>query len=862
LERLRRLPLLFSLRTTSLRSVFALICLASSVCWLGGVFESAAPALAADPAKAEPPIQTYEHLTPPQLGALYPDQVVPFVKKYCVDCHAGKEAEAELDLTKYKSVQDLAKDRRAWRLVSQKIRSREMPPDDYDQRPADHEAESIANWIDVTMKAAICRGTIDPGRVTIHRLNRAEYNNTIRDLVGVDFQPADDFPSDDVGYGFDNIGDVLALPPILLEKYLAAAEKIMDRALVVDDPAKTATTRLEGKKLQPDKIGLGPDGEKVLASNGEVFAEFDFPREGTYQIRVQAYGDQAGPDPARMTVLMDSVPGQKPEELKTFDVANDRLNVRTFTITKSFSPGKRKIAAQFINDFYEPQEKDKKKGGDRNLGVNAIEVRGPLGIDDSKLTESHKRIMIATPPAAWLDENPPRRRAGFSGKESADRKKAEAAATQRGEQRVAAAKKILANFATRAFRRPVTDTELARLMKLWEATCVADAQPFERGIQVACSAVLISPHFLFRIELDPKPNDPNYVYKLNDHEVATRLSYFLWSTMPDDELRKLADSGELLKGDNLVQQVRRMMRDRHTQELVNNFGGQWLQTRRLEGLNFDQKVYRNFDQALRESMDRETSLFFATLMVEDRSILEFLDSDFTFLNERLAKHYGIEGIMGDYFRRVDLSGSFDAVQRRGGLLGMASILALNSNPARTSPVKRGKWIMENLLGTPPPPPPPMVPELDDDNADKKGALSGTLKQRLEKHRSNAVCASCHKVMDNLGFGLENFDALGSWREKDGKETVDPTGILPNGSKFSGPNELKEVLKSKKDLFARCLTEKMLTYALGRGLEEYDECTVDKIVKQVQAQNYKFSSLMIAIVQSEPFLQKRGAGVRP
>lgn len=835
--------------------------LAWGLCWLGGVWDNVAPAVAADPPKAANQIQTYDHLSAPQLGALYPEQVVPFVKKYCIDCHSGKDAESELDLTKYKSVQDLAKDRRVWRLVSQKVRNREMPPDDHSAIPADHESESIANWIDTTLKAAICRGTIDPGRVTIHRLNRAEYNNTIRDLVGVDFHPADDFPSDDVGYGFDNIGDVLALPPILLEKYLAAAEKIMDRAIVVDDPAKTYTNRIDYKKLLPEKVGLGADGEsKLLVSEGEVFGIFNFPRDGMYQIRVQAYGEQAGPDPARMTIISDSVANQEPEELKTFDVANDRFNMRTFTVTKSFTAGNRQIAARFINDFYDPKEKDAKKGGDRNLGVAWIEVRGPLGVDPEKLPESHKRIMIATPPAAWLDENPARKRPGFFGRESDERRKAEAAAAQRAEQRVLAAKKIIANFATRAFRRPVTDGELARLMKLWEAT-VADKQPFERGIQVACSAVLISPHFLFRIELDPKPNDANFVYKLNDHEVATRLSYFLWSTMPDEELSKLANAGELLKEDNLVKQVRRMMRDRRTQALVENFGGQWLQTRRLEGLNFDKKVYRNFDEPLRAAMDQETSLFFATLLVEDRSILEFLDSDFTFLNERLAKHYGIDGIMGDYFRRVDLSGNFAEVQRRGGLLGMASILALNSNPARTSPVKRGKWIMENLLGTPPPPPPMMVPELEDDKADK-GELTGTLKQRLEKHRSNAVCASCHKVMDNLGFGLENFDALGGWREKDGKEAVDPTGVLPNGSKFSGPNELKEVLKTKKDLFTRCITEKMLTYALGRGLEEYDECTVDRIVKTVAAQNYKFSALMIAIVKSEPFLQKRGAGIRP
>ncbi len=331
--------------------------------------------------------------------------------------------------------------------------------------------------------------------------------------------------------------------------------------------------------------------------------------------------------------------------------------------------------------------------------------------------------------------------------------------------------------------------------------------------------------------------------------------------MPDEELTNLANRSELLKDNNLVKQVHRMMRDRRSQAFVDNFGGQWLQTRNIDGLNFDKAVYPNFDESLRTAMQRESFLFFATLLVEDRSILEFIDSDFTFLNERLAKHYGIDGISGDNFRRVDLSGNFAAVERRGGLLGMAGILALNSNPARTSPVKRGKWIMENLLGTPPPPAPAMVPELDDDNAEKKGALKGTLKQRMEQHRSNPVCASCHKTMDNLGFGLENYDALGVWRVADGKEKVDSTGLLPNGSKFSGPKELKQLLQTKKEMFTRCLTEKMLTYALGRGLEEYDECTVDRISKYVASQNYKFSALLTGIVTSEPFLQKRGAGAR-
>jgi hypothetical protein len=370
---------------------------------------------------------------------------------------------------------------------------------------------------------------------------------------------------------------------------------------------------------------------------------------------------------------------------------------------------------------------------------------------------------------------------------------------------------------------------------------------------VALTAVLVSPHFLYRIEGEPAADSPDNIYALNDFELATRLSYFLWSTMPDQELYDLAKRGALRSDGNLEAQVRRMLRDSKAQALVDNFGGQWLQTRRLSGMTPDTKLFPSFDQKLGAAMQQETDLFFATIMREDRSILEFLDANFTFLNEQLAKHYGIEGVEGDQFRKVELSGDRPGMRHRGGIVTMASVLTLTSNPTRTSPVKRGKYVMETLLGTPPPPPPPDVPELEEGGAE----LKGTLKQRMEQHRSNAACAVCHTRMDAIGFGLENFDAIGAWREKEGPHAIDPSGELSAGRKFNGPSELKRLLKSKPDLFVRCLSDRMLTYALGRGLEDYDECTLERIAQGVAKNDYKFSRLVIEIVKSDAFGKKRG-----
>jgi mono/diheme cytochrome c family protein len=588
-------------------------------------------------------------------------QIVPLLSRYCTSCHGGTKLRGGLALDKLKDEASALKDQNIWEAVAQRIRAHEMPPTRRPQ-PSAEEAKLLLAWIDSVVGAGDCIGKKNPGRVTLHRLNRTEYNNTIRDLVGIPFQPADDFPADDVGYGFDNIGDVLSLSPLLFEKYLAAAEKIVAQAL-------------------------------------------------------------ANPD-------------------------------------------------------------------------------------------ARKRIFICQPTDKTRDE---------------------------------CARKILENFARRAYRRAVPPEEVNRLAGL-ARLAESQGDSFDQGITLGLQAILTSPHFLFRVERDRGPNKL-LPHPINEYELASRLSYFLWSSMPDEELFTLAREGNLRKPGTLEAQVRRMMRDPKARALVENFAGQWLQLRNLRNVNPDPALFPAFDESLRTAMLKETELFFESIVKEDRSVVDFLDADYTFVNERLARHYGISGVKGDSFRRVNLSGS-----PRGGVLTQASVLTVTSNPTRTSPVKRGKWILENILGTPPPPPPPGAGELSED---KKVVLSGTLRQRMEQHRANPNCATCHQRMDPLGFGFENFDAIGAWRERDGQFTIDPSGVLPSGQAFKGPAELKAILKSRREAFTRCLAEKLLTYALGRGLEPYDRCAVDQIAANVAKNGYKFSCLVDEIVKSDPFQMRRG-----
>ncbi|HVX14660.1 MAG TPA: DUF1592 domain-containing protein [Pirellulales bacterium] len=736
------------------------------------------------------------------------EQVKPFLAKYCADCHGGAEPESKLALDRFPDLAAADAQRDAWPKIRKYLQSRIMPPKDAAQ-PTAAELKAVIGWIDLHFSGVDCSLRRDPGRVTIRRLNRAEYNNTIRDLVGVDFHPADDFPVDDVGYGFDNIGDVLSMPPILLEKYLAAADQIVDKAIYVHAPDKTPKQTFLAGKVQHQGGAEGAGGWQ-FPSNGELFTEVELPARGQYVLRGRASASQAGNELAKMAFKFDD------KQVHVAEVAAEWGSAELYETKLTVNKGKHRFGLAFVNDFYDPQNPDPKRR-DRNLAIEYLEVQGPLDGPPPEMPESHKKILYCQP--------------------------------TKGHERECA-EKIISRFASRAFRRPATSDEVGRLVKFVDLAA-ANGESFERGIQLAVEAVLVSPKFLFRVEDDSKPDEKSSntdgIHEINEYELAARLSYFLWSSMPDDELFHDAYLGRLRK--NLRKHVGRMLKDPKSRAFVDNFVTQWLEIRKLKQLAPDPMRFPAFNDELREAMLEETRLFFGAIVDEDRSVLDLIDADFTFLNERLAKHYGIRDVTGPEFRRVHLNDP-----DRGGVLTQASVLTITSNPTRTSPVKRGKWILEQLLDMPPPPPPPNAGDLKDDG---KVDASVSLRQRMEQHRANPLCASCHAPMDPLGFGLENFDAIGAWRDREGAIAVDASGTLPDGASFKGPRELKAVLKQRKDDFVRCLAAKMLTYALGRGLEPYDQCAVDDIAVGLAKHDYKFSALIHGIVASDPFQKRRG-----
>lgn len=730
--------------------------------------------------------------------------VTPLLQKYCITCHDAEKQKGGLDLSGFTSEISVLKGRKIWESGQRMMRASEMPPEGSPQ-PSLEEREQLLNAISATLNNVDCNKSADPGRVTIRRLNRVEYDNTIRDLCGVSFHPADDFPADDIGYGFDHIGDVLSLPPVLFEKYMAAAERIMQAAIsegeITNGPIRRFRSR-EMKWLGPDQaVERGKYG-RVMHTNGELQSELELAQEYEFIANVRVFCDPAGNEPVKAALRLDG------QDVKVIDVTSRQT--KTFPIRLTIPAGRHTLGVAFLNDYYDPQNPDE-KNRDRNLVLEYLDVQGPI---DKSPPLSEQLILICRPAADGLDRSD-------------------------------CARRIIERFVSRAFRRPATVEEVA----LYHQLCVErwnQQDTYEEGLRLALSAVLVSPQFLFRIELDP---DSQAIRKLNDFELATRLSYFLWSSMPDDELFEVASKGELSRPDVLKKQVARMLHNPKREALVLNFSGQWLQLRNLSVLAPDKGIYPTFDDPLRDGMRRETELFFESVVEEDRSVLDFLDANDTFINGRLAKHYGIEGIKGELFQRINWPND-----QRGGVLTQASILTVTSNPTRTSPVKRGKWVLENLLGTVPPPPPPMVTPLDEGAAQ---AASGSLRQRMEAHRANPGCASCHQRMDPLGFGLENFDAIGGWRTKDGNFEIDPSGDLPSGESFKTPKELRVILLAQKEQFTRCLTEKMLTYALGRGLEYYDKCTTDSIVEAVRDSDYRFSVLIDRIVMSDPFQFRRG-----
>jgi len=737
-----------------------------------------------------------------EMAKSYEATVVPFMKSYCMDCHSGDSAEAGLDLEKFRSWEEVTTTgRKKWSSVLDMLVTGSMPPKDYDQ-PAGEELQSVLTWVQDALSTVDCDGPVNPGRETIRRLNRIEYENTIRDLVGIEYKATESFPADDVGYGFDNIGDVLSTSPLLFEKFYEAADEIASRAIVTDKSQLIPKSELPLAKFQLQH-GNASGRQLTFPSNNVGSYELEV-EPGVYTVAIYAHASQAGDEPAKMAVRL----GEK--ENRTFAVNNEAPSEHPMEIKMRVPRGKLPLEVAFLNDHYDPSNPNPNRR-DRNLFINRIELRGPDTNLDDRYPESHKRIIFVRPGQEGLDEKQ-------------------------------AAQQVIARFASRAFRRPVTKGEMERLMILYQMA-QADGLNFEGSIREVVVGILCSPNFLFKVEETPESDDGSQ--SLSDYQLATRLSYFLWSTMPDEELLQQAWKGTLRQ--NLDVQVVRMLADPKAKQLTENFAGQWLEMRKLDIVQPDRHRFGSFSPQLAADMRSETEMFFQSIINEDRSVLDLLSADYTFLNQRLAEHYGIGSVKGDHFRRVELSDG-----RRGGILTQASVLTVTSNPTRTSPVKRGKWILDNVLGTPPPEAPADVPTLE---SQKK--LTGSLRERMKQHRENAACASCHARMDPIGFALENYDAIGQWRTKDEGFVIDATGEMPGGRKFEGAAGLKRLLlEEKKDEFLHNLISKTTTYALGRGVQYYDECAIQAIKHEMENSDYRFSSMIQAIVHSEPF-QKRG-----
>jgi hypothetical protein len=730
-----------------------------------------------------------------------------------------------------------------WEKVVQKLHGNLMPPPGR-PRPDEAAFRGLIGYLETSLDRAADANS-NPGRTeALHRLNRAEYRNAVRDLLDLDIDVGAMLPADDVSYGFDNIAGVQRMSPTLMERYLAAAQKISSVAVGASPRAPTTETFLVPPDLQQnDRIEGLPFGTR-----GGTLIRHNFPRDGTYSVRVQltrylgASFDEipAFDEPQRLELSVDGTPvhvfelNTATKEGRGYSGPNRRALDAEWQVRFPANAGPQAVTLTFLNrtpalleNLLEPFEKPTPGGPNgyyttqKGAYLRSIEISGPYEATGAGSTPSRQRIFVCRP------------------------KSTEA------KQQAACARTIVLALARRAFRRPVVDADIQTVLASYEEGRAA--RDFELGIERAVEGLLVSPEFLYRIEREPRGSSSGSgsgVYRISDLELASRLSFFLWSSVPDEALLDLAASGKLRNPDVLDRQVRRMLADRRADALVTNFVGQWLFLRNLPTVLPDPKRELDFDEDLRQGFRRETELFAGSILKEDRSVLELLTANYTFVNERLAKHYGIPHVRGAHFRRVERHDD-----RRRGILGHGSVLAVTSFPHRTSPVVRGKWILESLLGTPLPPPPPDVPTLVEKA--NPAEESASMRERIAKHRVNPACASCHAMMDPLGLSLENFDMVGRWRDVDeALVPIDASGSLPDGRKFDGPAGLRAVLLSHPDQFARTVTEKMLTYALGRGLEYYDMPAVRTIVRDAARQNYRASSLVAGIVNSRPFQMRR------
>lgn len=725
--------------------------------------------------------------------------VKPVLTKSCAPCHNDRNASGSVNILPFTEASSLENYREDWERILKKVRSGEMPPKGF-PRPAQPQIDALLGYVNGEFEKADAKVKPDPGRVTARRLNRVEYTNTVRDLLGVEFRADQDFPTDDSGHGFDNIGDVLTISPLLMEKYLNAAEKIAARALGLEPlPKKPVEMEMHSKDKRIRRVAPS-------LIEGVQKVEWD----GEYEVVIGLPGERQNGAPVKLGFWMDGkllhtmVVETKPSGLVYFNPYSEER----FRLV--LPAGEHEFRAGFIDDAYlatlDPADlyKDKK-----NKFLNMIKLVGPYA---TKVEPASRKAILTCDPKTGA----------------------------------VCVEKILGGLARRAWRRPVEPAEVKALAK-FVGLAQKEGQSAEQGLQVAITAMLVSPHFLFRIERDLYPKDATKTHPIGAYELASRLSYFLWSSMPDEELMQAAATGKLKDPTVMEAQVRRMLNDPKSAALAANFAGQWLETRNLNSVKPDPKKFPEWGPELRDAMQEETRLFFEEVLRQNLPVGTFLDAKFTFLNETLAKHYGIEGVKGPDFRRVDLANG-----ERGGVLTQASVLTVSSYPTRTSPVIRGKYILQNIFGAPPPPPPPDVPLLDEEKVGSRGPL----RKQLEEHRTNAMCASCHNRMDTLGFALENYDGTGKWRTKDGGFDIDPSGTLPSGKSFRTPIELKAALAADLAEFSQNLTEKMLTYALGRGLERYDRRTVAGIRERVAADGYKFQTLIFEVVKSMPFQTKR------
>ena len=838
----------------------AAVLVAGLLVWMGalGLAQRAQPTAPRGPAEP-PPI-----LTPASADG-FERTVKPFLARTCIECHGNEIQKRDLNLEKMTTVDSLLEHRERWDDVVQKLREREMPPADEPQ-PAEHERQAVAAWLAREL-ARIDRVTPpDPGRVTARRLNRAEYNNTIRDLLGVPLRPADDFPQDDSGYGFDNIADVLSLSPALMDKYLSAAERVARHA-VFGPPVMTPTLiRLRSDGRRNGEARSFPERYDLtgLSLPNAFHATHYFPVDADYVVRVSLGGLRpAGSEPVTLALWVNDREAQShvldPDQRARFDDDRQDFGGQTMEFRIRLPAGDHRLAVAIPRIF---EGLPARYGGPNpSKRPDVVKTFRPQpGATPERIAQQKARFEQTQAELAKIPLNGVRVSAVDIGGPYAQVTGQAAASAARlytcghtaGGHVDACVPRIVTDLARRAFRRPVTLKEAGKYVALVRRA-QQDEGSFEEGLVVGIQALLVSPDFLFRIERGrPVSRAGNAraagLTRLTPHELASRLSYFLWSSMPDAALRRAADAGTLRDPAVLTAQVRRMLRDPKAHALAEQFGGQWLQFRALESTTRNRERFPDFEDYLRHSMRRETELFVEHIIREDRSILDFLDAQYSFVNERLARHYGIDGVSGPDFRRVSLAGT-----TRGGVVTQGSVLTVSSYATRTSPVLRGKWILDNILNAPPPDPPPDVGNLDE----KAIGSATSMRAQLEQHRKDPTCASCHRRMDPLGFGLENFDAVGAWRTMDGKFPVDASGVLPGGHKFNGPEELRAVLRGQPEAFAQALTSKLLTYALGRGLEGYDRRTVKEIAARLPARNYRFSALVLEIVNSLPFQQQRG-----